>query len=1211
MTHHLYALLVGINKYDSQSPVPPLQGCTNDAKAMQAYLEARVASRKTQLHTEILLDEQATRQAVIDGFREHLQQANEGDTVLFYYAGHGSQNRAPEEFWPMMPSRLNETLVCYDSRTPNSWDIADKELSKLIAEVGKQKPHITIVLDCCHSGSGTRSDDSIFGSVFAKRKTLIDERDRLASSFLISAQELEQVEKETLGRPMLAIARSLDSANSGWHLPQGRHVLMAACRDTEEASEYQADGQPCGAFSHFLLDTLQKTNSPLTYRDLFNATSTKTQANVSAQAPQIEAPYLEDLEQLFLGGLVDPFPAYFTLAHSSPLGWYINGGAVHGIQSPVNHETTQLALFSIEAQPEDMHQLRGAILVPGSFAIANATVTHVQPQLSQITTAAKLDPGLTYKAIITYLPVPPLNVVLEGDTHNLEQLRQAVQTSTTAAASSSYFKETADIASAEIRVVANSSEYIIERVQDFLRPIATVATTAQPQAGAADSADTVVRLLAHIARWTGITELAPPPGNQLPMNTVELQIYYKDQLLEAEQIQLAYERQAQQWRSPRFKAKLINHSDRPLYCTLLNLTEEYSVSAPFFSSGGTWLEAHSEIWVTVADSTQLSDLIPTTVPQQLWEQGVSEYQDRLKLIASTAEFDPTVLLQSKINSTGAVTHRSISPSKNGLFRQFASQVTSRDIGTTEAVETVDLWTTSQRLITTIRPQPDIPLSAAGTISLTATDTNRSVERIAIRPHAQLKAKARLISSAQATRTTSIPSLPPLLREQTQPLLFAGRRSVASSLDALELREIEGADSVTPNHPLTLVLDAPLAPGESVLPVAYDGEFFIPLGYGRRRGEQTEVVLQRLPQLAGSEPSGLVTPRSIGSALRIIFRKFAAQTLGETLSQKLGISFEYPILASVEKKREELTYTTDASEVRDRVAKAKNIVIYIHGLIGSTPVMVSTLQAACIDGSGQACSTRETYDLVLAYDYESLNTSVAISAVQLKQRLAAVGIVPGHTKTVHIVAHSMGGLISRWLIEKEGGGELVQHLTMLGTPNAGSPWPVVQAGLFKALSFAINELSSVVWPLRLVKAVLTTLEAADITLDEMMPNSDLLTLLAASEPPIPYSIVAGNTSLMLPDKKADEKATLRTRLERKINQLVEFPFLKEANDVAVLVSSIRDVPKGRSAFEGDGRSPSPQVCEVACNHVSYFIDPAGLAGLSWAVDRAFAVTKQPL
>jgi len=79
--------------------------------------------------------------------------------VLFYYAGHGSQEQTPAEFWAIEPDHLHETLVCYDSRTPTGKDLADKELAKLIAEVAENKPQITIVLDCGHSGSSTRELD--------------------------------------------------------------------------------------------------------------------------------------------------------------------------------------------------------------------------------------------------------------------------------------------------------------------------------------------------------------------------------------------------------------------------------------------------------------------------------------------------------------------------------------------------------------------------------------------------------------------------------------------------------------------------------------------------------------------------------------------------------------------------------------------------------------------------------------------------------------------------------------------------------------------------------------------------------------------------------------------------------------------------------------------------------------------------------------------
>ena len=155
----LYALLVGINEYPK--PIPNLQGCVNDVDAMVAYLEDRTTQSGIELHLLTLKNKQAKRSAIIQGFREHLGKATQDDFVLFAFSGHGSQANAPEAHWTIEPDRMNETLVCWDSRLREDWDLADKELAGLIAEVACSEPQITIILDCCHAGSGSRvSDDN-------------------------------------------------------------------------------------------------------------------------------------------------------------------------------------------------------------------------------------------------------------------------------------------------------------------------------------------------------------------------------------------------------------------------------------------------------------------------------------------------------------------------------------------------------------------------------------------------------------------------------------------------------------------------------------------------------------------------------------------------------------------------------------------------------------------------------------------------------------------------------------------------------------------------------------------------------------------------------------------------------------------------------------------------------------------------------------------
>lgn len=69
MTRRIYALLVGINDYAPQSSMPPLKGCVSDIKAMQAYLEGRNFQAEYELHLRVLYNDQATRQAIINGFQ--------------------------------------------------------------------------------------------------------------------------------------------------------------------------------------------------------------------------------------------------------------------------------------------------------------------------------------------------------------------------------------------------------------------------------------------------------------------------------------------------------------------------------------------------------------------------------------------------------------------------------------------------------------------------------------------------------------------------------------------------------------------------------------------------------------------------------------------------------------------------------------------------------------------------------------------------------------------------------------------------------------------------------------------------------------------------------------------------------------------------------------------------------------------------------------
>ncbi|MEL6159426.1 MAG: caspase family protein [Cyanobacteria bacterium J06627_32] len=1162
MARNLYALLVGINEYDSRSRVPSLRGCVNDIQGIQAYLEGRVAQADFNLNLQVLLNEQATRQAIIEGFQQHLARANAEDVVLFYYAGHGAQADAPEAFWPVSPDRMMETLVCYDSRIDDDhWDLADKELAQLIATVDANEPHIAVVLDCCHSGSGTREAEV----TIATRRAEPDRRQRPLESFIVSP---------AAGQETSGLSATPDSPATGTRslspmaavLPSGRHVVLSACRNVEEAKEYLGGESPRGAFSYFLQASLAKANGPLSYRDLFKRTNALIRSGVPSQSPQLDATHSEDLERPFLGGAIAPSPPYFTVSYNADHGWVIDGGAIHGLQPPAGDEATTLAVYSFDADAEQLKTV--------STALAQVDIAQVMPQLSKISASGEpfSETGNTFKAVVISSPLPPLQVFLEGNMVGVESLRRAIAAAGPSGQSSLYVQAIDQVEGAAFRVLAEDDTYTITSPTDKRPLVAPVGGYDNP------SATQVTQNLEHIARWKTIAELSSPASSQI-QGAVSLKIYTGEEAspeaateIQSAQIRLdyRYSETKQTWAPPRFRIKLHNTSNQTLFCAIFFLTERFkaAVLKPDGIASLVRLLPDQEIWF--ANGAALKG----TVADALWQQGITESRDILKLIACTDEFDPLLMELGELGLPLAQT-RSVGAG-GGSLNRLMQRVNTRDIGFADEAPTYDDWVANQIAFTFVRPQPSTPINQAETISVGAN--------VRVAPHSALSANARLTTVPQSTRDLGGAILPPLLQSETVPFQFTQSRASDPGLSALELSNVGNLEAVTPEQPLLIEADMPLGEGEYVLPVAYDGEFYLPLGYGKEKDGKTQIVIERL-----AEPMSVGT-RSVTGSIRIFFQKIIAK--------KLEREFEYPLLAATTlerppssggKAKPKVVYVRDVERVKAQVASAQNIAIYIHGIFGDTASILPSLDTAIATLGDGPTPIGQLYDLVLAFDYENLNTAIDSNARLLKARLEAVGLGVGHGKTLHIIAHSMGGLVSRWFIEREGGKDIVSHLIMLGTPNNGSPWPQVQAGITAAVSFALNSLSLVAAPLKILEALLTRIETVDVSLDQMQPGSAFLSELAESpDPGVPYTLVVGNTSLV----EQDARAGLRQKLMQRLGKLVEMPFFNRPNDIAVLVDSIVYVPADRT--------PAPRQLPTACNHLEYFVHPAGLASLTEAV-----------
>ncbi len=1154
MIRNLYALLVGIDNYPN--PAHHLQGCVNDITAIEEYLTDRLDRQKYQLNLLTLKNEKATREAVINGFRQHLrEQAVKDDIVLFYYCGHGSQERSPKEFWHLEPDHLDETLVCYDSRTAGGWDLADKELAKLIAEVAETEPHISIILDCCHSGSGTRNPLS--ETKVSRLPT--DDRERPLNSFIFSLDDLSQ----------LSSTRSIENP-TGWQIPKGRHILLAACRDYETAKEYYGSDKHRGSFSYFLMDTLAKANGKLTYRDLFGRTNALVRSKISDQSPQLEVNHPEDENKFFLDGAISEQEPYFIVKDDKSSGWAISGGAVHGVQPPKNGETTLLALFPFDASIEDLRE--------PSKSVGTAKVTQVLPTKSKIEIEGvpNLTADSTFKAVVIAVPLPPLGVYLEGDEAGITLVSEKLKTAgIDSKHSSPYIRQEQELSQAEFRLVCRNEQYSIARTTED-KPLVAEIDGYTP-----NNAEQVIKRLEHIARWTTIVQLSNTAATQIKAGDVQMEFIFGDEdLSQTKQMRLQYKNTDGKWQQPEFRLKLTNTTKKPLYCALVNLSDSFAISAPFFETGSVRLNPGEEAWALAGEPLVLR------VPDELWSQGITEYKDIIKLIVSNDEFDVRLLAQDKLDRPHSEIRSVRSLNQSSLERLF-DRTQNREI---EAKNTrkYDDWYAEEVTITTVRPLEYTPVSQERE-QLLGTG-------IKLQPHPSLVANVRLLHTPQISRNLGNTIVPSILLEKSeviQPFQFSNTRGLDPGLRVLELTDIQDYKAVTPDAPLKLLLDAPLADDEYLLPVGYDGEFFLPLGRGKRTiNGKTEIELERLPAPVSQGE------RSLQGSVSIFFKK--------VINQKLGQTYNYPLLRVVEVTDDQKVTYQAKSVTATRVAQAKRIALYIHGITGDTDSLVATIKQPILQTDGQTRSISELYDLVLTFDYENLNTTIEKNAQLLKQRLRDVGLGENHGKELHIIAHSMGGLVSRWFIEREGGNKIVQHLIMLGTPNAGSPWPIVENWAKLTLGIILNGLALVAWPTKVVGMLMGILEQnMRVAIDEMQPNSDFLTSLAASDDPgIPYSIIAGNTSIItsvIPaalELQPEKQSSPLERLQKSLfDRVVALPFYGEPNDIAATVASIKNIPQGWKR--------SPFIQEVACDHLSYFLTQPTEVGLQ-AIIGAIAV-----
>jgi hypothetical protein len=383
----IHALLVGINEYVA---VGKLHGCVADVTAVEALLQAKVPPE--QLNLRVLRDAEATRAAIIDGFRSHLTQAKDGDIALFYYCGHGSEEPCPPEWRMLEPSGRNQTLVSVDARVGEVFDLADKELSALIHEVASSGAQVVTLFDSCHSGGVTRSvggDGMDAGDGVARMIPASGGRTRTLADYLDAARVLFDPERVLHEGP-----------------PDPPHLAIAACQSDQLAKEFPKQPPRRGAFTQALELAIATLGPSATYIDLVNAIRATVRSRATDQLPNLSAVGGANAATLFLGGTVGRRD--LTVDVDDKGAWWLSAGAITGIPELTPGSATQVAVYR-----------RGAFddAAASSTPVTTATIDLVLGDRSRLAFgagAATLDRALAYVGTVTSTTTAPLNVLVQG-----------------------------------------------------------------------------------------------------------------------------------------------------------------------------------------------------------------------------------------------------------------------------------------------------------------------------------------------------------------------------------------------------------------------------------------------------------------------------------------------------------------------------------------------------------------------------------------------------------------------------------------------------------------------------------------------------------------------------------------------------------------------------------------------------------------------------
>lgn len=262
------AVLIGVNRY--RMPGADLRGCVSDVQNVQRLLTQQFGFADGDIVA--LIDFDATKKAIETSVRKLIAGGRKGDVLLIHFSGHGSN--VPDDDGDEADGR--DEILCpadLDWKDPLRDDWLRKTFDTLKAGVS-----LTVVTDCCHSGTITRA--------------VLPPDAPILSRYLPCPLDLIAVEsgRALRGKPRGGLRMSAPSNRKTRDivtvdLPE---VLITGCRADQTSADAAIAGGFHGALTYNLVASLVEAKGKLSYRELHERASARLERGRFDQVPQLE-----------------------------------------------------------------------------------------------------------------------------------------------------------------------------------------------------------------------------------------------------------------------------------------------------------------------------------------------------------------------------------------------------------------------------------------------------------------------------------------------------------------------------------------------------------------------------------------------------------------------------------------------------------------------------------------------------------------------------------------------------------------------------------------------------------------------------------------------------------------------------------------------------------------------------------------------------------